>query len=159
MSIEEEPPIAAMLLPTFTKTKVQQDLPPTNPDGYPIAHTNDNFVMQQVSLFYGGQIYGNIGAFVQGTYDKASQHTYLDNTDIRYADTTQIGGIDVLYGLDVNNGPTVQDVWNTTPAWGSPTSPRPSARFRAAGNADRERFRRPQRRHGRLCVCPRARSC
>jgi len=57
---------------------------------------------------------------VQGTYDKASQHTYLDNTDIRYADTTQIGGIDVLYGLDVNNGPTVQDVWNLTPAWGFP---------------------------------------
>ena len=76
--------------------------------------------MQQASLFYGGQIYGNLGAFVQGTYDKASQHTYLDNTDIRYADTTQIGGIDVLYGLDVNNGPTVQDVWNTTPAWGFP---------------------------------------
>ena len=120
MSIEEAPPIAAMLLPTFTKTKVQQDSPPTNPDGYPIAHINDNFVMQQVSLFYGGQIYGNLGAFVQGTYDKASQHTYLDNTDIRYADTTQIGGIDVLYGLDVNNGPTVQDVWNTTPAWGFP---------------------------------------
>ena len=61
-----------------------------------------------------------LGAFVQGTYDKAAQHTYLDNTDIRYADTTQIGGIDVLYGLDVNNGPTVQDVWNTTPAWGFP---------------------------------------
>ena len=38
MSIEEAPPIAAMLLPTFTKTKVQQDSPPTNPDGYPIAH-------------------------------------------------------------------------------------------------------------------------
>ena len=38
MSIEEAPPIAAMLLPTFTKTKVQQDSPPTNPDGYPMAH-------------------------------------------------------------------------------------------------------------------------
>ncbi len=120
MSIEEAPPIAGMLLPTFTKTKVQQDSPPTNPDGYPIAHTNDNFVMQQASLFYGGQVYGNLGAFVQGTYDKASQHTYLDNTDIRYADTTKVGPVDVLYGLDVNNGPTVQDVWNTTPAWGFP---------------------------------------
>jgi hypothetical protein len=120
MSIEEAPPIAAMLLPTFTKTKVQQDSPPTNPDGYPIAHVNDNFVMQQASLFYGGQIYGNIGALVQGTYDKAAQHTYLDNTDVRYVDTTKIGGVDVLYGLNVNNGPTVQDVWNTTPAWGFP---------------------------------------
>ena len=56
MSMEEAPPIAGMLLPTFTKTKVQQDSPPTNPNGYPIAHVNDNFVMQQASLFYGGQI-------------------------------------------------------------------------------------------------------
>ena len=125
MPIQEAPPIAAMLLPTFTKTKVQQDAPPTNPNGYPIAHVNDNFIMQQASLFYGGQIYGNLGALVQGTYDKASQHTYLDNTDIRYADTRTFetpifGNLDVLYGLDVNNGPTVQDVWNTTPAWGFP---------------------------------------
>ena len=77
--------------------------------------------MQQASLFYGGQIYGNLGAFVQGTYDKAAQHTFLDNTDIRYADTTQIGGDRrALSGVDVNNDPTVQDVWNTTPAWGFP---------------------------------------
>ena len=120
MSIEEAPPISAMVIPTFTKTNVRQDAPPTNPNGYPIAHTNDNFVMQQASLFYGGTVYGNLGAFVQGTYDKASQHTFLDNTDIRYADTTKLLGVDVLYGLNVNNGPTVQDVWNTTPAWGYP---------------------------------------
>jgi hypothetical protein len=125
LSNTEAPPIAAMLLPTFTKTKVQQDAPPTNANGYPIAQVNNNLVMQQASLFYGGQIYGNLGALAQGTYDKAAQHTYLDNTDIRYADThtfeTQLfGKLDVLYGLDVNNGPTVQDVWNTTPAWGFP---------------------------------------
>ena len=125
LPIEQAPPIAGMLIPTFTKTKVQQDAPPTNPNGYPIAHVNDNAILQQASLFYGGQIYGNLGALVQGTYDKASQHTYLDNTDIRYADTHSfeaplIGRLDVLYGLNVNNGPTVQDVWNTTPAWGFP---------------------------------------
>ena len=120
MSLKEAPPLAAMILPTFTRTNVRQDTPPTNPNGYPIAHTNDNLVMQQASLFYGGQIYGNLGAFIQGTYDKASQHTYLDNTDIRYADTTKLFSLDVLYGVDVNNGPTVQDVWNTTPAWGYP---------------------------------------
>jgi hypothetical protein len=120
MTLQEAPPIAAMLIPTFTKTAIRQDAPPTNPNGYPIAHTNDNFIMQQASLFYGGQIYGNLGAFIQGTYDKASQHTFLDNTDIRYADSTKIGDIDITYGLDVNNGPTVQDVWNTTPAWGFP---------------------------------------
>jgi hypothetical protein len=120
MTFEEAPPISAMVIPTFTKTNVRQDTPPTNTNGYPIAHTNDNFVMQQASLFYGGTIYGNLGAFVQATYDKAAQHTFLDNTDIRYADTTKLFGIDVLYGLDVNNNPTVQDVWNTTPAWSYP---------------------------------------
>ena len=116
----EAPPIAAMVLPTFTKTKVQQDTPPTNPDGYPIAHVNDNFIMQQASLFYGGKIFDNLGALAQGTYDKASQHTYLDNTDIRYTNTFNYGPFNALVGLNANNGPTVQDVWNTTPAWGFP---------------------------------------
>jgi len=104
---------------------VQQDAPPTNANGYPIAQVNNNLVMQQASLFYGGQIYGNLGALAQGTYDKAAQHTYLDNTTFvtltRTRFETQLfGKLDVLYGLDVNNGPTVQDVWNTTPAWGFP---------------------------------------
>lgn len=134
MSIEEAPPISAMLIPTFTKTNVRQDTAPTNPNGYPIAHTNNNLVMQQASLFYGGQIYGNLGAFIQGTYDKAASHVFLDNTDIRYADTTKIGDLDVLYGLDVNNGPTVQDVWNTTPAWSWPfLSPTLAPQFSSPG--------------------------
>ena len=116
----EVPPIAAMVLPTFTKTKVQQDTPPTNTGGYPDAHVNDNFIMQQASVFYGGKIYDNLGAFIQGTYDKADQRTFLDNTDIRYTRTANIGGIDAIIGLTANNNPTVQDVWNTTPAWGFP---------------------------------------
>ena len=55
-----------------------------------------------------------------------------DNTDVRYADTLHIGPFDVLWGLDFNNNPTVQDPWNTTPAWGvpfisSPFAPGPAA--------------------------------
>ena len=110
-----KPPIAMMLVPTFTKTARNQDAPPTTD-----THTNNNLILQQASVFYGGKIYGNLGAFVQGTFDSASGHVFLDNTDIRYADTAKFAGLDVLYGLSVNNGPTVQDVWNTTPAWGSP---------------------------------------
>ncbi|MDE2362185.1 MAG: hypothetical protein KGM42_05860 [Hyphomicrobiales bacterium] len=110
-----KPPLAAMLVPTFTHTRKGQDSPPTTD-----THTNDNAVMQQVSVFYGGKIYGNLGAFIQGTYDRASEHTFLDNTDIRYADTAKFGKLDLLFGATVHNGPTVQDVWNTTPAWGSP---------------------------------------
>jgi hypothetical protein len=115
LTFEEAPPIAAMVIPTFTHTARNQDAPPA-----PGTSSNNNTVLQQASVFYGGQIYGNLGAFIQTTFDRATDRVFLDNTDIRYADTTKIFDMDVLYGVSVNNNPTVQDVWNTTPAWGFP---------------------------------------
>jgi hypothetical protein len=109
------PPLAAMVIPTFTHTDVNQDTPPEL-----WAHTNNNVLLQQGSLFYAGQIYGNLGAFIQGTYDGASQHIFLDASDLRYADTTNLLGSNVIYGISVNNAPSVQDVWNTAPSWGFP---------------------------------------
>src|SRR5262249_59857679 len=55
-----------------------------------------------------------------------------DNTDLRFVNTANLGGISVVYGITANNNPTVQDVWNTTPAWGFPfavstLAPTPSA--------------------------------
>ena len=114
------PPLSAMVIPTFTRTSVRQDSPPTNVNGWPVGHTNNNFDMQQASLFYGGTIYGNLGAFVQGTFDRAQQRTFLDNTDVRLTETVKILEYDAIIGLDLNNGPTVQDAWNSTPAWGFP---------------------------------------
>jgi hypothetical protein len=32
----------------------------------------------------------------------------------------RIGGHETVFGVTVNNNPTVQDVWNSTPAWGYP---------------------------------------
>ncbi len=77
---------------------------------------------QAFSLFYGGKIYDHIGAFIQGTYDGVGNSVALDNTDIRFANKTTLGGKDLIYGLTVNNNPTVQDVWNSTPAWGFPAA-------------------------------------
>ena len=34
--------------------------------------------------------------------------------------STRISGINVIYGITANNNPTVQDPWNTTPAWAFP---------------------------------------
>ena len=42
-------------------------------------------------------------------------------------DNTTIGGTDLVYGVTLNNNPTVQDLWNTTPAWGYPYSSSPIA--------------------------------
>ena len=123
------PHLAVMLLPTFTHTAVAQDVPPA-----PHTKTNDNLILQQASIFYGGQIYGKLGGFIQATYDRATGRTFLDNTDIRYADTAKIFGLDVLYGVDFNNSPTVQDVWTTTPAWGFPeVSPTLAPQFALPG--------------------------
>ena len=62
----------------------------------------------------------NLGAFVQVTYDGVGKALALDNTDLRYTTSTKLLGQDLILGIDVNNNPTVQDVWNTTPAWGFP---------------------------------------
>ncbi len=76
----------------------------------------------QFSIFYGGKVWGNLGMFMQWTYaqDQGGEGVAWDNTDIRYADTMHIGPFDVLWGLDANNNPTVQNPWNTVPAWGLP---------------------------------------
>ena len=83
---------------------------------------NDNFELDQASLFYGGGIWSDqgLGAFIQGTYDGVNRQFHWDNTDIRLARQTDLFGQDFTYGVTLNNNPTVQDVWNTTPAWRYP---------------------------------------
>ena len=86
------PPFAVMLQPTFTNTQAAQ------PGGAaPGFGVNNNFVLQQASLFTGGKITDNLGAFIQGTYDGVDHRFAWDNTDIRVAKQINIsesrGGI------------------------------------------------------------------
>ena len=114
-SSEPQYPFSGMIVSTFTHTAKPQDI-----DAAAHFGENNNLQMQEASVFYGGQVYCNVGAFVQGTYEYADQRFFLDNADIRYADRAKIGGTDVVYGITANNNPTVQDVWNSTPTWGFP---------------------------------------
>jgi hypothetical protein len=75
---------------------------------------------QQLSLFYAGAIAPGLGTFIQLTYDDQSGTIGMDNTDIRYSRHASLGSKDLIYGLTLNNSPTVEDIWNTTPAWGYP---------------------------------------
>jgi len=111
------PPIAAMVLPTFTHTAS-----PYLPSDPPTAglHANDNFVTQQVTGFYAGQVYGNLGAFIQVSGDPVGGAVSLDSSDVRYVDSFKMFDKDAYWGVTINNFPTVQDVWNTTPAFGWP---------------------------------------
>jgi len=123
------PPISMMSVIGFTHTQT-----PTLPSPSAPYSANDNVVVSPLSFFWGGAITDHIGAFAQVTYggqpaggfglsvgpaaDPFAVHTWTwDNTDVRYADSTSIGNFAVTYGITANNGPTVQDPWNTTPVW------------------------------------------
>ena len=103
-------PISAMIQGSYNKTAKTVDGTQNDVMEFP----------QQLSLFVAGEISPNFGSFIQITYDDQGGSFGLDNTDLRFADHTTVGGNDLLYGLTLNNGPTIQDVWNTTSAWGFP---------------------------------------
>ncbi|MDB6085850.1 MAG: putative cytochrome c1 signal peptide protein, partial [Gammaproteobacteria bacterium] len=109
------PPIALMVQGGFTHTSKDQVDPPA-----PHYATNDNLSVDQVSAFYGGRVSQHVGAFVQVTYSGPDRRTTWDNLDVRYARSLTIGGDSVVVGISVNNNPTVQDLWNSTPAWSFP---------------------------------------
>ena len=91
------------------------------PDNHQARYnTNDNVTVDQISLFYGGQVYSKVGMLAQVTYNNATEQVTWDNTDIRYANSVTVAGKNVLYGVTINNNPSVQDVWQTTPAWTFP---------------------------------------
>ena len=102
----------------------------------PATHfsTNNNLSVDQVSLFYGGRITEHSGAFVQVTYSGEERHTSWDNMDVRYARAIKFAGTDAVIGVSINNNPTVQDLWNSTPAWGFPYISSPLVPGPAAGS-------------------------
>ncbi|MGA6984640.1 MAG: hypothetical protein WBZ01_01190 [Terriglobales bacterium] len=103
-------PLSVMLETSFTSTN--SPVPATQ---------NGNFQLpQDISLFLAGAWTSNVGSFLQVTYETQSDHFTSDNTDIRYANKTKLSGKELVYGLDLNNNPTVEDLWNSTPAWGFP---------------------------------------
>lgn len=78
-------------------------------------------VLQTAGLYYGGRIAGNFGALVQYNYDGIERTTGIEMADIRYANNTTIGdGKELLFGVTVNNSPTLSDIFNSTPVWSFP---------------------------------------
>jgi hypothetical protein len=109
-------PLAGMLQVSYT----EQDGLKTRIDPFddsPEARFN---VPQAASLYYAGRIYDNLGAFAQVTYDGVGNDIALDMTDVRYANKFTLGGKDLTWGVDINNNPTLEDIWNSTPAFGYP---------------------------------------
>ena len=127
------PPITVMIQPSFTRTEA-----PQAGGAAPGFGNNDNWAVSQLSLFYAGRLFGpyaddlfgkdaaaildKFGIFSQTTYDGVAKAWSWDNTELRFANTGTVGDNDLIYGVYANNNPTLQDPWNTTPAWGYPFS-------------------------------------
>ena len=103
-------PLSAWLETSFTSTK--STIPGTQNGSLELP--------QDISLFISGAWTTHVGSFMQVTYDTQDDHFSMDNTDIRYANKTTIGGKELVFGLNLNNNPTVEDLWNSTLAWGYP---------------------------------------
>jgi hypothetical protein len=103
-------PLSVMFETSFTNTK----------SPVPTTQNGNLQIPQDMSLFLSGAWTDHIGSFLQVTYETQSDHFTSDNTDIRYANKKTMGGKELVYGLDLNNNPTVEDLWNSTPAWGYP---------------------------------------
>lgn len=86
----------------------------------PDTQNNNVEFPQQLSMFLCGEVTPKIGTFIQFTYDQQGAAFGIDNVDIRYANETKLASKSIIYGVSVNNNPTVQDLWNTFPAWGYP---------------------------------------
>ncbi|HEX3104722.1 MAG TPA: hypothetical protein VHQ22_09750 [Terriglobales bacterium] len=116
-------PLSVVFDTSFTSTKAPQ----------PNAQNGNFQFPQDASLFLAGAWAEHVGSFLQVTYDPQADHFTWDNTDIRYARTNgKLFEKSLTYGVTLNNNPTVEDLWNSTPAWGFPflstnVAPSPSA--------------------------------
>jgi len=128
LKINEIPPLSAMFM-----TGVSSMSKPLQDPGDGSNTQNGNFEFpQQLSLFFAGEISEHMGVFSQITYTHDTDHFSIDNTDFRYVAHGKFGDADAIYGLTINNNPTVEDVYQGTPAWGfpfisSPVTPSPIA--------------------------------
>jgi hypothetical protein len=103
--------LSAMVTAGITHTK----------DAVPGTQNDVAALPQELSGFLAGRVTPKIGLFSQFTYAGPDGAFGIDNVDIRFADKATIGGsTEVAYGLTLNNNPTIQDLWNSTPGWGFP---------------------------------------
>ncbi|CAK0763091.1 Cytochrome C [Gammaproteobacteria bacterium] len=108
-------PVSGMVVGTFTHTNKGQSPAPTT-----YSRSNDNASFQEASIFLAGGLTEHLGTFVQATYSDVDRRLVFDHMDIRYAHSLQFMGADSILGISVNNLPTVQDPFNTLPAWSFP---------------------------------------
>jgi hypothetical protein len=120
LELAQIPALSIMAQASYTQLKESlPDLANVNVPGK--AQNGTAEFPQQLSLFYAGKIAPHLGAFFQLTYANNSGSIGIDNSDLRFADMRILpDDRSLIYGVSLNNNPTVQDLWNSTPAFGFP---------------------------------------
>src|SRR6202521_2476717 len=119
LNILESFPLSVLFDSSFTSLKSPQPVPQSGGGTAPSQNGSFQFP-QQASLFLAGAWATHVGSFVQVTYTSQNDHFTWDNSDIRYANATKLFKKDLAYGITLNNNPTMEDLWNSTPVWGFP---------------------------------------
>src|SRR5215469_8834493 len=87
LSLAQMVPLSIMAQVSYSQMKT--GVPDLTAAGAPgIAQNGTAGFPQQLSLFYAGKIAPNFGAFFQLTYANDSGTISIDNSDLRFADTT-----------------------------------------------------------------------
>ncbi len=112
-------PLAAMGVASYTKSSQPTDDPAFAKDAAALFQTG--------SVFVAGKVTENVGIFAQATYNNYDSQNEdsgkwqgkwgSDNFELRYADRLIDTGRDLIFGLTLNNNPSLADPWNTAPAW------------------------------------------
>ncbi|MBY0577286.1 MAG: hypothetical protein K2P67_11935 [Gallionellaceae bacterium] len=119
----------------ISDTKIRNTASSINPDV--ALPKNGSVIPEEASVYVAGKFYENLGGYVRLTYNpvnttplfgsqgvqtgtKVGGDTYLDASEIRYADNFQMGEHKVVAGVTLNNAPTIQDLWKISPVNGYP---------------------------------------
>jgi len=96
------------------------ELPPPNAQGY--IPPNNHVGIQEASVLLAGQLAGPIGCFCELTYHGDTQKIRAEVIDLRVAHEWHGERAQAIYGVSLNNSPSITDIYNTTPNWGWPYS-------------------------------------
>lgn len=141
-------PLAAALMAEYDTLKTPTDASTGQPtcagSGGSSSGPCNRLQMVQYSIFFGGRLSENFGMFGQmsgaefpianggGGAVAGSFSPTSDNTEFRYVHQFVADGSlepDAVLGFNMNNNPTMQDVWNAVPAWRFPWFPYLGAGF------------------------------
>ena len=131
-------PLAVMAQASITNTKNNHTTDPDTGDTVSVNPRNNDLVFSGASIFLASKVNDYVGAFVQWSYDNLATnaagdlvgHSGIDNTDLRAVGRYNPADAEIpelIYGMTLNNNPTVQDPWNSTPAFGFPYTSSPLA--------------------------------